>query len=91
LQLEIEGSVEPESDREGLGRAALERQLMKEKWQSLRKSARDAITLAQIELTPGERAEGVRRLYFAGERLFLSERQSGGVKTEGSRVYLQLR
>ncbi len=67
LQLEIEGSVDPDADREGLRRVALDKKLRTGKWQALRKSARAATTPDQIELTPEERASLLKNLY--GEAL----------------------
>ena len=55
LQLEISGSVDPASDRDGLQRVALEKEIRTRQWQSLGKSDRAAITPDQIVLTPGER------------------------------------
>ena len=63
LQLEIEGSVDPETDREGLRRVALETSLRATKWRTLRKAARAATTPDQILLIPEERASLVKRLY----------------------------
>jgi hypothetical protein len=67
LQLEIEGSVDPDADREGLRRVALEKKLRNTKWQSLRKSTREASPPDQVTLTPEERASLVKRFY--GEAL----------------------
>jgi hypothetical protein len=63
LQLELEGSVEPDADREGLRRAKLERRLQFEKWLSLRKSERTAINPDQLTLTNEDRAHWVKKLY----------------------------
>jgi len=63
LNLEISGSVDPASDRDGLQRAELDRQLRARKWLALRKSDRATNTVDQIVLTPDERKSLVRKLY----------------------------
>jgi hypothetical protein len=63
LQLEISGSIDPASDRDGLRRAALEKRFHTRKWHSLGKSERDATTPDQIVLTPGERKSLVQQLF----------------------------
>jgi Domain of Unknown Function (DUF748) len=63
LNLEISGSVEPVSDRDGLRRAALDKELRIRKWQALRKSERANITAEQITFTPEERARLVKQLF----------------------------
>jgi hypothetical protein len=73
LQLEISGSVDPASDRDGLQRIALEKELRARKWQSLGKSERVTTTPDQIVLTPGERSSLVQELY--------GEAQSRGIIT----------
>jgi Domain of Unknown Function (DUF748) len=63
LQLAIAGSVDPASDRDGLQRIALEKQLRTLKWQSLGKAEHDTTTPGQIVLTPGERTSLVKKLF----------------------------
>ena len=63
LQLEIAGSVDPASDRDGLQRVALEKQLRTLKWQSLGKTEHAATTPDQMVLTPGERSSWVKTLF----------------------------
>jgi hypothetical protein len=63
LQLEIQGSVDPDADREGLRRVALEKQLRTAKWQSLRKSAQATTTPENITITAEERPDLVRQLF----------------------------
>ena len=63
LNLEIIGSIEPASDRDGLQRLALDQQLRARKWQSLRKSDRASVTPDQITLKPDERAALIKKLY----------------------------
>jgi hypothetical protein len=70
LQLEISGSIDPASDRDGLQRVALEKQLRTRKWLSLGKSDRAKTTPGQIVLTPDERTSLVKK--------FFNEAQSGG-------------
>lgn len=63
LNLEISGSVESVADRGGLQRAALERQLRVQKWQSLPQTERDTVTADQVTLTPQEHAGLVKKLF----------------------------
>jgi hypothetical protein len=63
LQLEIAGSIDPASDRDGLQRVALEKKLRTLKWQSLGKAEHAATTPDQMVLTPEERASVVKQLF----------------------------
>lgn len=63
LSLEIAGSVEPASDRDGIQRVALDKQLRLQKWQSLRKADRATMTPDEITLTPPERARFIKKLF----------------------------
>jgi hypothetical protein len=63
LQLDIEGSVNPDTDREGLRALALGRQLRAKKWAALRKSERAQTTADQVTLGPDEAAQWVQTLY----------------------------
>jgi hypothetical protein len=63
LQLQISGSVEPASDRDGLQRLALEKNLRARQWLSLDPSERTKITPKQIVFAPGERADLVKKLF----------------------------
>ena len=63
LQLEIVGSVDPDGDREGLQRAALDREIRGKIWTTLRKSERATNSVDQIVLAPDERARWVKKLY----------------------------
>ena len=67
LQLEISGSVDPAGDRDGLQRAALEKEIRTRQWQSLGKTERDTTTPDQIVLTPGQRASWVKKLFSEAE------------------------
>ncbi len=63
LQLELSGSVEPEADREGLRRAALEKRLRTAKWMSLRKSERATMRPEQVSVSPEERDHWLKRVF----------------------------
>ncbi|HEY5042514.1 MAG TPA: DUF748 domain-containing protein [Verrucomicrobiae bacterium] len=63
LNLEIAGSVNPDGDREGLQRAALDRQIRTRVWMKLRKPEQATNPVDQIVLTPDERAHWVKKLY----------------------------
>jgi hypothetical protein len=63
LQLAIAGSVDPASDRDGLQRAALDKQRRTRQWQSLGTPERTTTTPDQIVLTPDERASLVKKLF----------------------------
>ena len=67
LQLEISGSVDPASDRDGLQRIALEKEIRTRQWQSLGKADRATTTPGQIVLTPGQRASWVKKLFSEAE------------------------
>lgn len=62
LTLEISGSVDPEGDREGLQRAALDRQLRTRQWNKLSQSESATNSVEQLTLTPAERASGLAEL-----------------------------
>lgn len=63
LDLQISGSVDPASDRDGLQRARFEKQLRTAQWQSLDKSTRETTTPDQIVLTPDDRSRLVKQFY----------------------------
>jgi hypothetical protein len=65
LKLDITGSVDPDSDRQGLQRAALDQEIRTRKWQKLRRSQQAAISAAQIVLTPADRDHYIAKLYSA--------------------------
>ena len=67
LQLEIAGSVDPDGDREGLQRAALDREIRSKIWTTLRKSERATNSVDQIVLAPDERTHWVKKLYGEAE------------------------
>ena len=63
LKLEIAGSIDPEGDREGLQRAALDQEIRTRKWQKLRKSEQATNSVEQLVITPDDRAHYVKKLY----------------------------
>ncbi|HTX20715.1 MAG TPA: DUF748 domain-containing protein [Candidatus Aquilonibacter sp.] len=63
LQLEIAGSIDPAGDREGLQRAALDRQIRTRIWMNLRKSSQATNSVDQIVLSPDDRARWIKKLY----------------------------
>jgi len=67
LQLEISGSVDPASDRDGLQRVALEKEIRTRQWQSLGKADRAGTTPDQLVLTPGQRTSWVKKLFAEAE------------------------
>ncbi len=67
LQLEISGSVEPDGDREGLQRAALDREIRTRIWMKLRKAEQATNSVDQIVLTPDDRAYWVKKIYAEAE------------------------
>jgi hypothetical protein len=64
LQLEIAGRVDPDGDREGLQRAALDREIRGKIWTTLRESERTTNSVDQIVLAPDERAHWVKKIYY---------------------------
>ncbi|MGN6553367.1 MAG: DUF748 domain-containing protein, partial [Verrucomicrobiota bacterium] len=94
LQLEIEGSIDPVADLDGLRRVALERRLRTLQWMSLRKSERAMTTAEQVILTPEDRASWVKRAYteaLAKGEIVLSAastNQSGSVSNQAPTVSL---
>ena len=63
LNLEISGSVDPEGDREGLQRAALDREIRTRVWMKLRKAEQATNSVDQIVLAPDDRARWVKKIY----------------------------
>jgi hypothetical protein len=63
LQLEISGSIDPDGDREGLQRAALDREIRTQVWMKLRKTEQATNSVDQIVLAPDDRAHWVKKLY----------------------------
>ena len=63
LNLEIAGSVDANGDREGLQRAAIDREIRTRLWQKFRKAEQATNSADAIVLTPEARAKWVKRLY----------------------------
>jgi hypothetical protein len=79
LELEIEGSIEPGADRDGLRRVALDKKLRTLKWTSLSKTERAATPAEKLELTSEERPRWLRRQY--ADSLAKGEITPGSTKT----------
>ncbi|HEU6449707.1 MAG TPA: DUF748 domain-containing protein [Verrucomicrobiae bacterium] len=62
LQLEIAGSIDPSADREGLQRAALDKQIRTAIWTKMSKADRTN-SINQIVLTPDDRELWIKKLY----------------------------
>ena len=63
LQLELSGSVQPASDREGLQRAALDRQMRNRLWLALPKSERARTNAEALPLTADDRSSWLHKFY----------------------------
>jgi hypothetical protein len=63
LNLEIAGSVDPDGDREGLQRAALDHEIRTRLWQKFHKAEQATNSVDAIVLTPEARAKWVKRIY----------------------------
>jgi hypothetical protein len=55
LRLEIAGSIDPNGDREGLERLALDREIRQRAWKKLRKSEQATTSAGQINVSPDVR------------------------------------
>ena len=67
LGLEISGSIDPDGDREGLQRAALDREIRTRIWMKLRKAEQATNSVDQIALTPDDREHYIKKLYAEAE------------------------
>jgi hypothetical protein len=63
LKLEITGRADPETDKEGLKRAGMDRAVRVEKQKALIKKGQESDSLANIEITPAEYPEYLQRAY----------------------------
>ncbi len=63
LQLDITGGVDPDGDREGLQRAALDRQIRALAWMKLRKADQETNSVDQLVISPDERQQWIKTLY----------------------------
>jgi hypothetical protein len=79
LEVEIEGSIAPEEDRDGLRQVAVEKKMRAQKWKSLGKSEQAATPAEKVELTADERPKWLKKLY--AEALANGEIVSEGAKT----------
>jgi hypothetical protein len=62
LKLQIAGSIDPAGDREGLQRAALDRQIRERMWAKLRRSEQATNAADELVLTPEDRAHYIAKL-----------------------------
>jgi hypothetical protein len=72
LQLAIAGSIDPEGDREGLERAALDHEIRARLWAKLRKSVRATNSVDQVVVPADERERYVEKLFreaFAAKKI----------------------
>ena len=63
LRLDISGSIDPEGDREGLQRVALDREIRTRIWQKLNQDERGTNSAASLVVPPEVCDEWVKRLY----------------------------
>jgi len=63
LNLEITGGVDPDGDREGLQRAALDQEIRTRVWMKLRKDQQATNTVDQFVLAPDERGRWIKMIY----------------------------
>jgi hypothetical protein len=77
LEVEIEGSIDADKDRDALCHQKLEKEFRLRKWTALRKSEQERMTVEQISLTPEEFGQYLRQMHEA--RFPASERE--GTKT----------
>jgi len=62
LKLAIAGSIDPEGDREGLERKALDREIRTRMWKKLRRSDQAKTSAAQIVLSPADRTHYIQKM-----------------------------
>ncbi len=63
LGLEISGSIDPDADREGLQRAAIDRQIKQRVWQRLSKPEQSRTNMDDIVVIPGKREKWIGKFY----------------------------
>jgi hypothetical protein len=63
LNLEISGSVDPDGDRQGLQRIALDRDIRSRIWTDLHKSSQATNSVDQLVVAPDERVDWIQKLY----------------------------
>jgi len=67
LKLEIAGYADPEADREGVKRVAIERAMQREKFADLQKKGGDAESADAVRIAPEEYKTYLTRVYKAGK------------------------
>ncbi len=67
LELEIAGSIDREADRDGLQRAALDKEIRQRLWLKLRKSQQATNSVDQVAITPEDREHWVQKLFAAAQ------------------------
>lgn len=67
LKLEIAGYADPESDRDGVKRVAIERAMQREKFADLQKKGGDAESADAVRIAPEEYKTYLTRVYKAGK------------------------
>jgi hypothetical protein len=63
LQVEVEGSIDPEADRAGLQRQKLLREFQLKKWKSLRRAEQARVSPDQVQLSPEDIDEFTKAAY----------------------------
>jgi len=67
LKLEITGRADPEIDKEGVKRVAIDRAMREEKRKDIQKKSGEELALRDVDITPGEYADYLRRVYRAAK------------------------
>ena len=62
LKLQIAGSIDPEGDREGLERKALDREIRTRLWKKLRRSDQAKTSAEQIVVSPADREHYIQKM-----------------------------
>ena len=63
LGLELSGSVDPDADREGLQRAAIDRQIKQRVWQKMSKAEQSRTNVEDIVVIPSKRPRWIEKFY----------------------------
>jgi uncharacterized protein involved in outer membrane biogenesis len=87
IKLDVAGRVDPAQDRDGLKRAALERQLKQQKFNDLMKSGEPPGSVAAVEVPPAEYDALLLRVYRAAE--FPKPRNAIGIPKDLSREEME--
>jgi hypothetical protein len=67
LELEIAGSIDRDADREGLQRAAIDKEIRRQLWMKLRKSQQATNSVEQMIIPAEDRASWVAKLFAAAQ------------------------